>query len=351
MDSKKRHLLKTALAATAVGQFGGAYASSPALPLSASGANTTHIMNYVPHIIAVTQKFMAAEGLDFKLITTGGGSKLREVVAAGQVQFGIADTSHVIQLINRGKPAKLLMGVDSKASITNIVVRKDLYDKGITTIGKLAALKRPDGAKPIIAVASIGGGQHMYASFIFEKLGLYNKMNWLGGGVTSTMLGSLQTGKFDAIVVVPSWQFEILDKGYGRVIFDATDDAVWNNLFGGAMPVTCVYALQSTIDNQPAVVQAYVNAMYRSMKWLETASPKQVWDATGEKYFGELGKDIALKEAAFFKPLFNYSGLVSQSSFANGGRVWFRESTEMKATTYADAVDLSFLGNSRRKYG
>ena len=61
--------------------------------------------------------------------------------------------------------------------------------------------------------------------------------------------------------------------------------------------------------------------------------------------------EITMKEIAYLAPLFNYSGLISPSSFTNGGRVWFRDITEMKPVSYADAVDMSFLGNSRRKYG
>jgi NitT/TauT family transport system substrate-binding protein len=199
-------------------------------------------------------------------------------------------------------------------------------------------------------VSTIGGGQHVYAGYVFEKLGLYSRLNWLAGGLTATMVGGLQTGRFDAIVCAPSWQFEIVDKGFGRVIFDATQDSVWNAYFGGPIPATCVYTLQSTIASQPALVQAYVNGIYRAIQWLQKASPEQIWQATGERWFGELGEKLAIKEAAFFKPLFNYSGLVSQSSFVNGGRVWFRESTEMKPVTYETAVDLSFLGNSRKKF-
>lgn len=349
MSSSRRTFLAQAAAVAATGPLGVTGAFAQTLQ-SAVGASPAHIMNYVPHIIAVTQNLMAPEGVDFKLISTGGGSKLRQIVAAGQVQFGIGDSSHVIQLLNQGKPARILIGVDTRSPITNILVRKDLYDAGITTIERLAAYKRPDGAKPIIAVSTIGGGQHVYSGYIFEKLGVFNQMNWIAGGVTATMLGGLRTGKFDAMVAAPSWQFDAVDNNFGRVIFDATIDSVWNKYFGGPMPATCIYALKETIDRQPELVQGYVNGMYRSMQWLKSATPEQIWDATGEKYFGDLGKSLALKEARFFKPLFNYDGAVTAKQFENGARVWFRESTEMKRVSFEEAVDQRFLDNARKKY-
>ena len=34
------------------------------------------------------------------------------------------------------------------------------------------------------------------------------------------MLGGLKTGKFDAIMAVPAWQFVAEDDGYGKAIYD-----------------------------------------------------------------------------------------------------------------------------------
>lgn len=314
-------------------------------------AQPVHAVNYLPHIIAATQNYMADEGLDFKLITSGGGSKLREIVAAGQVQFGVADSTHVIQLNNRGKPAKMIFGIDNRPSITNIVVRADLFDKGITSVEKLANYKRPDGAKPIIAVSTFGGGQHIYSGYIFDKLNIYDKMNWLAGGGTTTMLGGLQSQKFDAIVASPGWQFAAVEKNFGRVIFDASDDAVWNAHFGGPIPSTCAYALQSTINESPEIVQSYVNGLYRATRWMEKATAEKIWDASGDKWFGALGEQVSLKEIALLKPLFNYSGLINAASFANAGRVWFRERAELKEVSYAQAIDTRFIEKSRQKFG
>ncbi len=316
-----------------------------------SAASPAHIVNYLPHIIAASEKLMAPQGLDFKLISSNGGSKLREIVAAGQVMFGLGDSSHPIQLINRGRPAKILMSIDERCPYTNVVVRKDLHAKGLTSLEKLAEWKRPDGSKPVLAVSTIGGGQHIYASYVVEKAGLDGRFNWSSGGVTQTMVGGLKTGKFDAIVAAPSWQLETVARGFGVVIFDVTDLGAWNRIFKGPVPVTCVYALQSTIDRHPDLVQSYVNGMYRSLQWIRAASPEAIWKSGGEKYLTDQDRDPTLKELVFYKSMMNFSGLVSAAAFRNGAPIWFRESTGMKHVSFEESVDLRFIANSRNRYG
>ena len=51
------------------------------------------------------------------------------------------------------------------------VVRKDLYDAGITSIEKLAAYKRPDGAKAIVAATAIGSGTWVYGTYVSRRAG------------------------------------------------------------------------------------------------------------------------------------------------------------------------------------
>jgi NitT/TauT family transport system substrate-binding protein len=310
-----------------------------------------HIINYLPHMVGVAGKFMHEEGLDFRLISSDGGTKLRDLVAAGHINFGLGDSTHPIQLANRGRPAKILMAIDNRCPYTNVVVRHDLYEKGITTLDALADYRRANNTKPIVAVSTIGGGQYVYASYLFEKMGAANKLHWVSGGVTLTMLGGLRTAQFDAIIAPHAWQFEAERAGYGKTIFDVSDAASWDRYFGGPMPVTCAYALQSTIDNHPEIVQAYVNGMVRAMKWIERTPEHGIWEAVGKDHLKETRPDTALKELTAFKSTASYGGDFDAASFANGAPIWFRPSTGMKKIGYAEMADLSFLDTAKRKFG
>lgn len=315
------------------------------------GAHPANITNYVPQLVAISEGFLKDEGLDFTLVVSGGGAKLRTIVAAGEAHFGLGDITHSLQMTTRGRPAKILMAIDRRAVISNIVVRKDLYDAGIDSVGKLVAWTRPDGGKPMVAVSTLGGGQHVYAAFILNRLNADAAVNWIAGGVTQTMLGGLMTGKFDAIVAPPSWQFEAEDRGWGVTVLDLRDEKSALDIFGANVPATVFYALSDTVDGEPALVQAYINAMYRAMQWLKDHTPEEIHASVGEKYLNALPPDMVMREIAYYKDVFDYDGRVDADAYEKGGHVWFGGMAGIAPVPYADAVDNRFVEAARKKYG
>jgi NitT/TauT family transport system substrate-binding protein len=306
---------------------------------------------YCASMVAIERGIAKEEGLDLKLVITDGGAKSRQVLAAAQTEYAHGDATHPLQISNRGKAAKILLATEVYASYSNIIVRKDLFDQGITSPEKFAAWKRPDGAKPIIAATAIGSGTWMFGSYIFEKLGLGDRLNWVSGGGSQTMLGALQSKQFDAIMALPAWQFEAEDRGWGRAIYDVTDVQVWNKIFGGPIPVATIYALETTVNNQPDVTQAYVNAVYRAMRWLKDAPIDEIYAVIGEKYIGGLNAEPVKREIAYYKKTWNYDGAISEETYKRAAPVWFRDGTDIKDTDYKTAVEPRFVANAKRKYG
>lgn len=316
---------------------------------SASIAQSAAQTGYVAPLVAFEKNFIRDEGLDLSIVVSGGGTKNRDMVAAGEADFGLGDSTHALQMTNRGRPAKLMMGVDKLCVYAIIAIRKDLYDAGITSLESLAAWKRPDGSKPVIGVPSIGGGSQTYASFILEAIGKGDALNWVAVGLMKTMLGALSTKQVDAIVPTPSWLWEAEAKGWGNAIFDATDDATWSRIFGGPVPATSIYLRQTTIDSDRGKVQAFANALARSLAWIKASEPAEIYDLVGPKYFPELERGTALRELETYKKAFNYTGLISEDDYKRGGAVWFRPSTQINPISFAEGVDNSFMQSAQAK--
>src|SRR3954470_3193316 len=202
---------------------GSALAATALLPAAAHADNKLASLAFGPvspvyaiGMIAEQKGYFKDEGLDFKLLTGNAGTFGRQTLAAGQALFAHGDASHPLQLSARGKPCRILLATEMVASYSSIVVRKDLYDSGITLVDKFAGYKRPDGAKPIIAATAIGSGTWMFGTYVFESRGLGGKVNWVAGGGPSTMFPSLETRQFDAIMAPPSWVVETEAKGFGK---------------------------------------------------------------------------------------------------------------------------------------
>ena len=304
---------------------------------------------YQSQFVADRAGFFKDAGLDCKLIQGGSGVKTREIIASSQGDIGIGDITHPMQLSNHGRSARVLMPVDTRSNSVIFIIRKDLLDQGITTLEALAAWKRPDGRKPIVSVSSLGGTNHVWASYYMETMGLDDKVTWIGTGNVDTMMGSLKTKQVDVLVSSLSLLNDSVEQGWGALLFDGTDEAIWNKYIGGKVPVTSHFTLQSTIDKDPPKMQAFVTALWRATQWIKAHSPDEIYDMI-EPYVGSTSRDANIVEITAMKKVADYDGIIDAAGFARGEKVWFREMTGIKPLTMADVVNTSFVEAARKAY-
>jgi NitT/TauT family transport system substrate-binding protein len=317
--------------------------------LSAKGIYPVAVPNYQEMFVAMGKGFIKDEGIDCRLIQGGNGVKTREIIASGQGDFGIADFVHPLLLTNKGRPAKVIVGADSISAGLQFMLRADLFAQGIDTLEKFAAWKRPDGHKPIIGVSSIGGTNHVWGTYYMEQLGLDTAVTWLGVGDVETMLGSLKTKQIDILINTWSLAHEVESKGWGKVIFDGSDPAEWNKTIGGKVPVTAHYCLQATIDRDPALVQAWANALLRAAHWITAQDIDEIYEVI-EPYVGSTSRGANILEITALKSVADFDGTIDAAGFARGEKVWFREMTGIKPLAMADVVSPGFVETARKAY-
>ena len=120
---------------------------------------------------------------------------------------------------------------DTRCSYANIVARKELHDAGLTSIEKLGTMKKPGGGKWVIAATAIGSGTYVYGNYVLEQYRgpdgapLNTLVEWVGGGGSTTMLGGLKAGKFDAMTTALDGVKEQLRTLNGKVYDHAQEIA------------------------------------------------------------------------------------------------------------------------------
>ena len=304
---------------------------------------------YQTQFVADRIGFLKDAGLECKLIQGGSGVKNREIIASSQGDIGIGDITHPMQLSNHGRAGRVLMPVDTRSSSVMFIIRKDLKDQGINSLEKLTDWKRPDGRKPIVSVSSLGGTNHVWASYYMETMGLDQKVTWIGTGNVDTMLGSLKSKQVDVLVSSLSLLNESMEQGWGELLFDGTDEAVWNKYIGGKVPVTAHFTLQSTIDKDPAKMQAFVTALWRATQWVKVHTPEQIYDVI-EPYVGSTSRKANILEINALQKVADYDATIDAEGFARGEKVWFREMTGIKPLTIAEVVSPAFVEAARKAY-
>jgi NitT/TauT family transport system substrate-binding protein len=304
---------------------------------------------YQAQFVADRLGFFKEAGLDCKLIQGGSGVKTRELVASGQGDIGIGDITHPMQLANRGRKGRVLMPVDTRNNGVLFIIRKDLADEGISSLQDLAAWKRPDGRKPIIGVSSLGGTNHVWASYYMELFGLDQNVTWVGAGTVDTMLGSLKTKQIDVLVNSPALLRDSIEHGWGKLLFNGSNDENWNKHIGGKVPATSHFTVQATIDKDPPKMQAYVTGLWRATQWIKTHSPEEILGEI-KPYVGSTSRESNLFEIQLMKEITDYDGVIDPAGFERGAKVWFRELTGIKPLTMADIVAPDFVEAARKAY-
>lgn len=331
----------------------------PGRAAAARKATATHSINtaiYAPHMVAEEKGYFKHEGLEVEFVVPGGGARVAQVLAAGQAAFAQGDSNHPQKISEKGKPCLMIYATDVRCSYANIVIRKELYDQGLTSVEKLATMKRPDGKNRIIAATRIGSGTWVYGTYVLQNFrtpdgkSVNDQVTWVGGGESATMLGGLKSGLFDAIMAVPIWIWEAEEGGYGKALYDVTQKAAWERVFGGNIPSTVGYALKDTLEKDRDTTQAYVNAIYRSMKYLKTATADEIYDLIGPKYMANFKKEAVLREIKYYQSIFDYDAVIDERDYANGMKVWYPNAVSVQYT-YGEAVDMTFVKRAIQQYG
>jgi ABC-type nitrate/sulfonate/bicarbonate transport system substrate-binding protein len=207
----------------------------------------------------------------------------------------------------------------------------------------------------VIAATAIGSGTYVYGVYVLKHTKgpdgkpVHDAVDWVGGGASTTMLGGLKAGKFDAIMAVPEWQSAAVEEGFGRPIFDIADEKAWNRVFGGPIPVTVGYVLRETIEKSPDLVQAYVNACYRAQQWIRRAKDDEVVDLLWKPYMDTFKRDVVLDSVRYYRTILDWDFSIDEKHYERGMKVWVPLAID-KPIPYARAVDMSFVKKAQAKY-
>jgi NitT/TauT family transport system substrate-binding protein len=345
---------------TAAGLAGAGWAAAWPRPARAQArpitvAHSVSTFVYGQHLVAKEKKFFEDEGVAVPaFIVPGGGARVINAVTAGQAMFGLGDSNHPLKATERGKDTVMLFATDTRCSYANIVVRRELFDRGLRTVEALADPKLV-GRKAVIAATAIGSGTYVYGVYVLKNTRaadgkpVNDHVEWVGGGASTTMLGGLKAGKFDAIMAVPEWQWAAEEEGFGKAIYDVLDERAWNRVFGGPIPVTVGYALRETMEKSPDLVQAYVNANYRAQQWIRRARDEEIVELIHKAYMDTFTRDIVLRSVRYYKTIFDWDFLIEEKDYENGMKVFIPTAVD-RPIPYARAVDMGFVKKAQAKF-
>ncbi len=136
-----------------------------------------------------------------------------------------------------------------------------------------------------IGISAVDSAGQMVVNVMLARAGLTPAdVRFVSLGSGSAALAALRSAQIDAISYGEPVVTSLERKGEIRLIADTRTLKGTLDMFGSPMPGACLYAALDFVRKNPNTVQALTQAMVRSLKWLQTASPGDIVRTVPESY-------------------------------------------------------------------
>jgi NitT/TauT family transport system substrate-binding protein len=310
------------LAAAVVGPASAQQAEKPKLTLGVGGKP---LLYYLPLTIAERKGFFKDEGLDVTINDFGGGAKSLQALVGGSVDVVTGAYEHTIRMQAKGQDIVSVIELGRYPGIV-LVAKKD---------GKIKSVKDMKGAK--VGVTAPGSSTNFFVNFLLAKDGLKPEdVAFVGVGGGASAVAQMKRGELDAMSNLDPVITKLESDGDVVVIADSRTEAGNDKIFGGTNPAAVLYLKRDFTEQNPVTTQKLVNAFYKSLQWLKTATPEDVAAVVPEEYL--LGdKALYLAAVKNSMPIYSKTGVIPQSGMKNALNMLVEFDPELKAAN----VDLA----------
>ena len=224
-------------------------------------SEVTHSVFYAPQYVAINLGFFEEEGIDIELINSQGADKVMTAVLSNQVDIGFAGPEASIYVYNEGK--------EDYTQIFAQITQKD--GSFLVAREKIDNFKWSDLKGKHILPGRKGGVPYMTLQYVIEKNGLnietdLNFDNTISYDAMNSAFAS-GTGDFVTIFEPTATVFEKEGKGY--IVASIGEES-------GEIPYTAYFAKKSFIENNPELIQKFVNAIYKGQQWVENHTASEI---------------------------------------------------------------------------
>jgi NitT/TauT family transport system substrate-binding protein len=281
-----------------------AWAQAPEKKDVKLGVGGSNSLYYLPLAITERLGFFKEQGLNVEVSDFKGGTQSLTALVGGSVDVVTGAYEHTIRMQVKGQDIVAVIELGRYPGIV-LAVKKDRMDK----IKSIADLK---GAK--IGVTAPGSSTNMIAWYLMSKSGLKpDDASFIGVGAGPSAIAAIKRGDIDAISNIDPVIATLEASGDVVVMADTRTTEGATKVFGGPMPAGVLYFKRDFIEKNPNTVQALVNAFYKSLKWLEKATPEQIAETVPQEYW--LGdKALYMKAVQANRQVYSQDGIVSDAS-------------------------------------
>ena len=126
----------------------------------------------------------------------------------------------------------------------------------------------------------------MIVWYLMAKAGLKpDDASFIGVGAGAGAVAAIQKGEIDAISNIDPVIAKLEASGDVVVLAETRTTEGTTKVFGGPMSAAVLYLKRDFMEKNPNTVQALVNAFYKTLKWMDKATPEQITDTVPQEYW------------------------------------------------------------------
>ncbi len=250
--------------------------------LALNGKTSLHLL---PLTVAERLGYFGAEGLDIEVLDLGIGGRAQQALLEGAADVACGGFAGLIEHhASRQQPQSFCL-----------LARAPQVAFGVSTRAMPAYRRVGDLRGRKIGVAALGSAAELVVAQVLSEAGIALKdVQLVETGGIGAALQAVRLGQVDAMVHMEPVMTMLEQKGDVRIISDARSLRGAQDIFGGIMPSTCLFASANYLRANPNTVQAITNAVVHALKWLQTAGPSDLIKALPEAHmFGDRGLYLA----------------------------------------------------------
>jgi NitT/TauT family transport system substrate-binding protein len=262
-------------------------------------ANKAHLY-YLPVTIAERRGHFRDYGLAVMMSDFEGGGQAYDALLAGSVDIAAGAYEHTLRAQAMGQDVRAIIELGRFPGVVLAVGK----DRPFKTYSDLKGLR--------IGVTAPNSSSHFFVLYLMAKAGLSpGDASFVGVGGGERAVHAMKTDEIDAISNLDPVITRLQQDGAIRIIVDSRFPRVNYDVFGGTNPAAVLYGKREFITANPVTMQALVGALYKTLRWIATATTDEIVDTVPTDYF--LGnRAIYVKALKANLLVYSKTGIITQ---------------------------------------
>lgn len=291
-------------------------------------AEVTHSIFYAPQYVSISEGFFEEEGIDIELMLISGADKVTAAVLSGDVDIGFCGPEATIYVYQSGEKDYLKTFAQLTKKDGSFLVSREKIDN--FTLEDLKEKNIIGGRK--------GGMPEMTFEWGLRQNGIDPKkdVNIDTSIAFAAMQGAFIGGTGDFVTLFEPNASQVVKQGYGYIVASV-------GILGGEAPFTAYNARKSFIENNPKIIEGFVNAINKGLEFVRNNDSETIAKSIYD-FFPDMSLNDLMTSIENYKSqdTWNQTTFLSEDSFNHLQEIMIAAGELEDKAPYYDLVDNTY---------